>query len=49
MASGRYDVKSLPHHGLHLRQEYTVIIWAENAVGKGVEFMKNVRHRWIDI
>ena len=45
MASGRYDEKSLPHHGLHLRKNTQLLYGAENAVGKGVEFMKNVRHR----
>jgi two-component system, OmpR family, sensor histidine kinase VicK len=45
MASGRYDEKSLPHHGLHLRKNTQILYGAENAVGKGVEFMKNVRHR----
>ena len=45
MASGRHDEKSLPHHGLHLRKNTQLLYGAENAVGKGVEFMKNVRHR----
>jgi two-component system, OmpR family, sensor histidine kinase VicK len=45
MASGRYDEKSLPHHGLHLRKNTQLLYGAENAVGKGVEFMKNVRHK----
>ena len=45
MASGKYDEKSLPHHGLHLRKNTQLLYGAENAVGKGVEFMKNVRHR----
>ena len=45
MASGRHDEKSLHHHGLHLRKNTQLLYGAENAVGKGVEFMKNVRHR----
>ena len=45
MASGKYDEKSLPHHGLHLHKNTQLLYGAENAVGKGVEFMKNVRHR----
>ena len=45
MASGKYDEKSLPHHGLHLHKNTQLLYGAENAVGKGVEFMKNVKHK----
>ena len=45
MASGKYDEKSLPHHGLHLHKNTQLLYGAEKAVGKGVEFMKNVRHK----
>ena len=45
MASGKYDEKSLPHHGLHLHKNTQILYGAENAVGKGVEFMKNVKHK----
>ncbi len=45
MASGTYDEKSLPHHGLHLHKNTQILYGAENAVGKGVEFMKNVKHK----
>lgn len=45
MASGNYDEKSLPHHGLHLHKNTQILYGAENAVGKGVEFMKNVKHK----
>lgn len=45
MASGKYDEKSLPPHGLHLHKNTQLLYGAEKAVGKGVEFMKNVRHK----
>ena len=45
MASGKYDEKSLPHHGLHLHKNTQILYGAENAVGKGVEFMKNVKQK----
>lgn len=45
MDSGKYEEKSLPHHGLHLHKNTQILYGAENAVGKGVEFMKNVKHR----
>jgi len=45
MDSGKYDKKSLPHHGLHLHKNTQILYGAENAVGKGVAFMKNVNHR----
>lgn len=45
MASSTHDDKSLPHHGLHLHKNTQILYGAENAVGKGVEFMKNVKHR----
>ena len=45
MDSGKYDEKSLPHHGLHLHKNTQILYGAENAVGKGVEFMKNVKHK----
>jgi two-component system, OmpR family, sensor histidine kinase VicK len=45
MASGKYDEKSLPPHGFHLHKNTQILYGAENAVGKGVEFMKNVKHK----
>ena len=45
MDSGKYDEKSLPHHGLHLPKNTQILYGAENAVGKGVAFMKNVNHK----
>src|SRR6188472_1415870 len=45
MASGKYDKKSLPPHGFHLHKNTQILYGAENAVGKGVEFMKNVKHK----
>ncbi|MDN5866900.1 MAG: hypothetical protein L0H55_05805, partial [Candidatus Nitrosocosmicus sp.] len=45
MASGKSDEKSLPHHGLHLHKNTQLLYGSENAVGKGVEFMKNVKHK----
>ena len=45
MAPGKYDEKSLPPHGLHLHKNTQILYGAENAVGKGVEFMKNVKHK----
>ncbi len=45
MASGKYDEKSLPPHGFHLHKNTQVLYGSENAVGKGVEFMKNVKHK----
>ena len=45
MASGKYDEKSLPPHGFHLHKNTQILYGSENAVGKGVEFMKNVTHK----
>jgi two-component system sensor histidine kinase VicK len=43
--SGKLDGKSLPTHSLHLHKNTQILYGSKNAVGKGVEFMRNVNHR----
>lgn len=43
LTSGEHDKKALSHQRLHLHKNTQILYGAENAVGKGVEFMKNTR------
>jgi two-component system, OmpR family, sensor histidine kinase VicK len=45
LTSGEYEEKVISHQKLHLHKNTQILYGAENAVGKGVEFMKNTKHK----
>ncbi|HYG00684.1 MAG TPA: HAMP domain-containing sensor histidine kinase [Candidatus Saccharimonadales bacterium] len=45
MGSREYEKKAMSHQGFHLHKNTRILYGAENAVGKGVEFMKNTKHK----
>lgn len=45
MGSREYEKKAMSHQGIHLHKNTQILYGAENAVGKGVEFMKNTKHK----
>ena len=45
MTSGESDKKVMSHQRLHLQKNTQILYGADNAVGKGVEFMKNTKHK----
>lgn len=45
MTSAKYDKKVVSSQNLHLSKNTQILYGAENAVGKGVEFMKNTKRR----
>jgi len=45
LGSREYEKKAMSHQGFHLHKNTRILYGAENAVGKGVEFMKNTKHK----
>lgn len=45
LTSGEHDKRALSHQRIHLHKNTQILYGAENAVGKGVEFMKNTRDK----
>jgi two-component system, OmpR family, sensor histidine kinase VicK len=45
LTSGEIEEKVMSHQKLHLHKNTQILYGAANAVGKGVEFMKNTKHK----